>query len=123
VAAALQSLPAVEWVTISPDAQEVTVLRRAGEHCDSELVRAAQRVGVTARLIPTATLRLSVTGIEKEADRRRCSRTLLKVPGTRSVRVAQGKGDATVVYEKGVTSDTAILAALKKAGFEASRQS
>jgi copper chaperone CopZ len=123
VAAALQSLPHVEWVTISPNAQEATVLRRAGAQSDGELVRAVVRVGVDARLIPTATLRMRVAGIEKEEARRRCSRALLRIPGTRSVRVTEGKGHATVVYETQVTSDAAILAALKKAGFEAAPRS
>jgi copper chaperone CopZ len=123
VAAALKGVDGVQKVTLATGNREATVLRKAGVGADKDLDAAVRGAGFGASLIKVETVKLKVDGLDCAGCEERANKTLRGIKGTRRVSVSKVGKSATVTYEVKRTSLPKMLAALKKAGFPASKSS
>ncbi len=117
MAAALRAVKGVTSAIVAPTGTEATVLRKAGVGRDGDLTSAVHKAGYGASIIQTATLKLTVTGLECGDCEARADRALRAVAGARRVTVSKRTKTARVLYETEATTPARIQAALKKAGF------
>jgi copper chaperone CopZ len=118
VTAALRRVRGVTYASVSPRKDEATVIRQKGKACDSELVAAVRRAGYSASVIPVRSVTLSVTNMDCRGCPERVQSALRRVPGVRKVEV-KSRSLAQVDYDQRRVDRTKLIAAVRRAGFQA----
>lgn len=67
----------------------------------------------------TAVARIQVTGITCGACARRVRQTLIEEPGVSAAEVTLGTGEATVTFDPDVTTEEALVEAIRGGGYGA----
>jgi copper chaperone CopZ len=120
VASALRGVDGVKNTAIASDGGEVTIVRKAGVGADADLASAVKEAGYGATVIPTATLQLTLSGLDCENCEAKADKALRALSGMRKVKVTKATNKAELVYETKTITPAKIEAALKKAGFPSS---
>ncbi len=118
---ALRNVSGVKEVKKGSHVRELQIVRDGRMKSDAELTAAVKGVGFGAKVVPTATVKLSVKGLDCSGCEGRAKATLEKASGTKKAAVSKAKKQAEITYDTRKTSTEKLVAALKKAGFEAKK--
>ncbi len=120
---ALRNVPGVKEVNKGSHRKELEIVRDGRKKNDKELTAAVKGVGFAASVVPTATVKLTVRGLDCGGCEARAKATLEKAAGTKSAAVSKKTKQAEITYDTRKTTTTKLVAALKKAGFPAEKKS
>lgn len=120
---ALRKVSGVKEVNKGSHVKELEIVRDGRMKRDGDLTAAVKGVGFKSSVIPTATVKLNVQGLDCTGCEARAKSTLEKAKGTKNADVSKAKKQAEVTYDTRKTTTAKILAALKKAGFSAQKRS